>query len=104
MVANIASPQTNASAVQMISTRSTGSFHQIRCAGGVTAIFSLVQFQLVCYAPSSLGERDRSDFHDAPQRVEHCRNGHAEKEQEKWIVEHALHEGDSLRRVRCARY
>src|SRR5579872_1576724 len=97
---NMKSPQRKAITIQISSTLSIGSFHQMRCGGGVAAI---AMFPLENWTPpnlrrarssldrSSLGQRNGSHFHHAPDQVENGRNGDAEKQQQEGIIEDPLH-------------
>src|SRR5262245_23751763 len=84
MNANMKMPQRKAMAIHTSSTFSIGSFHQIRCSGGLTDI-------VISVSSMSLGERNGGDLHDAPEDVQHGRDGHPEEQQKERVVENALH-------------
>src|SRR6516164_7401053 len=96
MKLNMNKPQRNAITIQISSTRSMGSFHQIRCSGGVTAIASPPDLK-------SLGKRDGGDLHHPPENVENGGERDAEEEEQEWIVQDALHDRNSLRFFGSAR-
>src|SRR5690606_10918731 len=87
MKANMNTPQRNAITIQMISAGATGSFHHTRCSGGWIAMTGL----------RSPGHRDLGQLHHPPEDVEDGRDGDAEKEEQKRVVEHPLHERNALR-------
>src|SRR3972149_5749585 len=101
---NMNTPQRKAMTVQINSTFSMGSFHQIRCLGGAMAI--LVPTHLASRlaashfvkssAPRSFGKRDGGDLHHTPKNVEDSRYGYADEQQQKRIIENPVHRWDGL--------
>src|SRR3990170_923612 len=88
MAKNMIRPHRNATAIQTISIRSSGCFHQSRFSGDWTAMTA---------APPPLpGDRDLDQLHDPPDDVEDGRNRHPEEQQQKGVVEHPLHDGNAL--------
>src|SRR5512139_874680 len=97
---NMNKPQRKAMTVQINSTFSMGSFHQIRSFGGVTAMRFPRSFQIaplrLAGAPCSFRQRDGGNLHHAPKDVEHRWNRYAEEQQQKRIIENPLHHRDAL--------
>src|SRR5512132_2914698 len=102
MTPNMNRPQRKAITIQTSSTLSIGSFHQIRCSGGVTAMSispSQKDSRLSaggCNLQSSFRQGDRGDFHYAPDQIENRRKRYAEEQQQEWIVENPLHHRHAL--------
>src|SRR5262249_45861969 len=96
MKLNMNRPHRKAKTIQISSTRSIGSFHQIRCSGGETAMAGPPYL-------SSLGKRDGGNFHHAPEDVENGWQRHAEKKQQKRIIQYPLHDRDALWRISSRR-
>src|SRR5574338_853874 len=95
MKPNMNRPQRNAMTIQINSTFSIRSFHQIRSLGGVMAILVPVFVFASPERPQSFCKRDGGDLHHAPEDVEHCRYRDAEKKQQERIIENPLHRGNA---------
>jgi hypothetical protein len=81
--------QTSAMPIQMISCLPIGVCHQIRSDGGKN--------ELILYSPQDSGrDRDRGDFHDTPQDVKYRRHCDPREQQQEWVLEYSLKEGDAL--------
>src|SRR5215831_15575071 len=93
---NMMRPQTKATAIHTNSPRATGSFHQMRVSGGLIAMTgSYLRFLF-----DGVDQRNLDELHDPPQDVDDGRRDDADEEQQKRIVENALHEGHVRHRFR----